>query len=193
LLRRSSTNFKLLLVVFFVSAAGLLLPTYYGPTYAAALACIIYALLIAAMQSIRRWDWSAKCTGLAIIRAVFVICFLMLLIRGFGPLAGMRLPQAMPLSWCSPHLFDDLSRAPVQAALESNPGLHLALVRYRHDRVQPVDWVQNLADIDGQKVVWANDMGQQQNQELIEYFKGRKVWLVEPDKTPPQVSPYPAF
>jgi hypothetical protein len=193
LFSRSSTNFKLLLVVFLVSAAGLLLPTYYGPTYAAALACIIYALLIAAMQCMRRWSWRGKSTGLAIVRAVPVICFLMLLIRAFAPLAGMSLPQTMPLTWCSPHLFDDLRRAPVQAALESKPGLHLALVRYRNDRVQPVDWVQNLADIDGQKVVWANDLGTQQNQELIEYFKDRKVWLIEPDHTPPQVSSYPAF
>jgi hypothetical protein len=65
----------------------------------------------------------------------------------------------MPLTWASPHLFDELSRAPVQAAHEAKPGLHLALVRYRRDHLQPVDWVQNLADIDNQKVIWAHDMG----------------------------------
>jgi hypothetical protein len=41
-----------------------------------------------------------------------------------------------------------------------------------------------------QKVVWANDMGPQQNQELIEYFKDRKVWLVEPDVIPTKISDY---
>jgi hypothetical protein len=34
-------------------------------------------------------------------------------------------------------------------------------------------------------------MGGERNQELIGYFKDRHVWLVEPDKIPPQVSPYP--
>ena len=48
-----------------------------------------------------------------------------------------------------------------------------------------------LANIDRQKVIWANDMGAQQNQELIDYFKDRQVWLVEPNKIPPQISPYP--
>jgi hypothetical protein len=98
----------------------------------------------------------------------------------------------MPLTWASPHLFDELSRAPVQAALEAKPGLHVALVRYDTGRPQPVDWVQNLADIDSQKVIWAHDMGPQ-NEELLHYYKGRHVWLVEPDKIPPQISHYPAF
>ena len=87
---------------------------------------------------------------------------------------------------------DELNRARVQTTLESKPGLQLALVRYRHDRLQPVDWVANLANIDSQKVIWANDLELKQNQELIEYFKDRKVWLVEPDKLPQQqISPYP--
>jgi hypothetical protein len=190
-LKRPSPNLRLFLIVFWVCAFGLLLPTYYGPTYAAALTCVIYALLLAAMQCIRRWRWRNRGTGLAIVRAVPVICFLMLLMRAVAPLPGVPLPQMVPLTWCSPHLFDQFSRASVQAALEPRPGLQLALIRYRHDRVEPVDWVQNLADIDRQKVVWANDLGPQQNQELIEYFKDRKAWLVEPDKTPPEISPYP--
>jgi len=191
LLRHSSPNFRLLLMVFCVSAIGLLLPTYYGPTYAAALTCVIYAFLIAAMQRIRRWRWRGKSTGLAIVRATPAICFVMLVIRAAVPLPGVPLPQMVPLTWCSPHVFDELNRARAQGTLESKPGLQLALVRYRHDRLQPVDWVANLADIDSQKVIWANDLGPKQNQELIEYFKDRKVWLVEPDKTPPQISPYP--
>src|SRR5213593_2212884 len=104
--RRRMLNVRLLLTVFLVSAFGLLLPTYYGPTYAAALSCVIYALLLAAMQCIRRWRWRGKSTGLAIVRAVPVICFLMLLIRAVVPLPGVPLPQMVPLTWCSPHLFD---------------------------------------------------------------------------------------
>jgi len=184
-------NVKLLLIILSVSGFGLLLPIYYGPTYAAALSSVIYALLIAAMQCIRRWRWRGQSTGLAIVRAVPIICFLMLLIRAVAPLSGLPVPQMVPLTWCSPHLFEQFSRERVQAALESRPGLQLALVRYQNDRLQPVDWVQNLADIDRQKVVWANDMGTRRNQELMNYFKDRQVWLVEPSKIPPQISPYP--
>jgi hypothetical protein len=52
-------------------------------------------------------------------------------------------------------------------------------------------WVYNGADIDGSKVVWANDMGPEKNRELIQYFKGWQVWLVEPDQSPARVSVYP--
>jgi hypothetical protein len=142
------------------------------------------------MQHVRCLRWRGKSTGLSIVRAVPAICFLALVIRVFGPLAGMGFPETMPLTWCSPHVFNNLSRAPVQAALESKPGLHLVLVRYQHNRIHPVDWVQNLADINNEKIIWANDMGPEQNQELIDYFKGRSIWLVEPDKTPPRISLY---
>jgi len=40
-------------------------------------------------------------------------------------------------------------------------------------------------------VIWANDLGEQLNQELIQYYKNRQVWLVEPDKSPAQIMPYP--
>jgi hypothetical protein len=103
------------------------------------------------------------------------------------------MPNIAPLTWCSPHLFDEFNRSSVETTLAAKPGLQLALVRYRTDRPHPVDWVQNLADIDSQKIVWANDLGPQENQELIRYYKDRTVWLVEPDGKAQQVSPYPAF
>jgi len=102
----------------------------------------------------------------------------------------------LPPTWCSPHLFEQVSRASVQAVIESRPGLQIALVRYGNHPSEGVggglDWVQNLADIDRQKVIWAHDMGAE-NEELIRYYKDRKVWLVEPDKNPLRVSPYPGF
>ena len=63
-------------------------------------------------------------------------------------------------------------------------------MRYRPDHEILEEWVYNGADIDGSKVVWARDMGAAKNQELIDYYKDRRVWLVEPDEKPVRVTPY---
>jgi hypothetical protein len=50
--------------------------------------------------------------------------------------------------------------------------------------------VYNNADIDNSPIVWAREMGPAADREIIQYFKTRKVWLVEPDTVPPRVSAY---
>ena len=48
----------------------------------------------------------------------------------------------------------------------------------------------NVFDIDGSAIVWARDMGDAANRELLDYFRGRQVWLVEADTPDPQPVPY---
>jgi hypothetical protein len=85
-----------------------------------------------------------------------------------------------------------LDRARMLARLEREPGNHLVIVRYSATHDFRLEWVYNRADIDASKVIWARDMGKEQNAELLKYFQGRRIWLVEPDLTPPRLSPYPA-
>jgi hypothetical protein len=64
-------------------------------------------------------------------------------------------------------------------------------VRYWPGHYSLDEWVYNAADIDSSKVVWAREMSIAEDQELIHYYGSRKVWLVEPDATPPRMTPYP--
>jgi hypothetical protein len=52
------------------------------------------------------------------------------------------------------------------------------------------EWVYNGADIDGQRVVWARDLGDSENQKLEHYYPDRKLLLLEPDSRPPRLGPY---
>ena len=102
---------------------------------------------------------------------------------------GMTPKPSWTRTWCSQD-EQNLERAKILSRLEHMPGDQLAIVRYKPDHDFILDeWVYNRADIDGSKVIWARDMGAQ-NEELVRYFASRRVWLVEPDYDPPRLTPY---
>jgi hypothetical protein len=70
-------------------------------------------------------------------------------------------------------------------------GRHLVIVRYGPKHNFHDEWVYNRADIDASTVIWARDMTESQNRELIDYYRDRKVWLVQPDAEPVSLEPYP--
>ena len=187
---------RLLLGIFGVSVAGYMLPIWFSPHYAAPITAIILALVLQAMRRVRFVCWHGKPAGRFLTRAVPLICLVMLALRITATPLHLPVPArwlagtAFP-TWCSlgPSLPE---RAAMLAELERLPGRHLAIVRYGPDH--PLDlheWVYNEADIDAAKVIWARDMGPARNEELLDYFKDRKIWLVDADEHPPRLSPYP--
>lgn len=185
---RAKTRFLLLL--FGVGFVGVMLPAFVlsNPHYFAPMTGVTYALLLSVLQPIRRWQWRGKPTGLALVRGVPVVAIILLLLRGAAPLMHIR-DNPIPQTWCSTY-EQGWERPRIAARMENLPGRQLLLVRYGPQHDPRENWVFDSADIDGSKVVWANDMGPQQNLELIAYFKGRKVWLVEPDTVPVKISDY---
>ena len=193
--RGISRNTRFLLLVCGAVIAGSMLPIWFLPHYAAPIACAILALVLEAMRRLRFQRWRGKPTGLFITRAVPLVCLLMLMLRvGARPL---HLPE--PRRWLAPAPFPtwctlgdtNTERATMLAELERRPGHHLVIVRYGpHASADLHDWVYNHADIDSAKVVWARDMGPAQNEDLINYFRDRHVWLVHADESPPRLLPY---
>jgi hypothetical protein len=174
-----------------VSLAGLLVEVYFRPHYAAPMTGLVFVLLFQAMRYLSRWQWRGKDTGKAIVRALSVSCFALLLLRA----------AASPLHWSSQPTLShtwysaeppNIEHTEVVARLQNMPGKHLAIVRYSVSHNLHDEWVNNLSDIDHSKVVWARDMGPEANLELIRYFSDRTVWLVKPEEEEPaRVIPYP--
>jgi hypothetical protein len=76
--------------------------------------------------------------------------------------------------------------------LKSSEEKDLVIVRYSTDHNYHHEWVYNDADIDSAPVVWAREMDQEQMTRLIDYFRDRRVWLLEADKETPRPVPYPS-
>ena len=91
--------------------------------------------------------------------------------------------------WYGPAHFG-VERAQIQSKLESLPGKQLVLVRYGPGHNVLDEWVYNAPDIDSSKVIWAREMSSSENMEILNYYKDRKAWLVQPDATSDSLSPY---
>jgi hypothetical protein len=74
----------------------------------------------------------------------------------------------------------NLDRLQVTRELSQLDGQQLVIVRYSPTHDVDHEWVYNDADIDGAKVVWARDMGAQ-NEELLRYFGNREAWILNGD------------
>ncbi len=68
-------------------------------------------------------------------------------------------------------------------------GKQLVFVRY-FPQHGPNEWIQNAADIDRARVVWAIDLGSEEDEELRRYYPDRMAWLLEPDARPPRLTKY---
>jgi hypothetical protein len=74
--------------------------------------------------------------------------------------------------------------------LKHDSGKHLILVRYAPSHFVHDEYVYNAAEIDAAPIVWARDMGDQANRELLDYYRDRKVWLWQPDIAPDAIAVY---
>jgi hypothetical protein len=169
---------------------GLALPIYYCAQYAAPMTAAVYALVLQSMRYLRLWCWRGERVGLGLVRAIPALCILLFLLRAFAPQLQIPTPVEWDFSWDSAH-FQNFDRARALAQLQGLPGDHLVIVRYNQYHDLNNEWVYNKADIDTGKIVWARDMGDSQNTDLVRYFSKRHVWLAEPDLAPPRLSPYP--
>jgi hypothetical protein len=154
---------------------------YFYPHYIAAMTCL---LLLVTMQGLAQMGASARSFVVVLSVGSFVFWF--------GLYAGGNddlLRAADYQSWNYVNRGDPQGRKAVNAQL-SGSGRQLVFVRYApFHRFE--EWVHNDADIDQARIVWANDLGAEENQKLVRYYPDRKAWLLEPDVHPPALVPYP--
>jgi hypothetical protein len=186
--RQINKRTRFLLIVLGLALVGMALESSYFPHYMGPSTAILLALIMLAMRHLQLWRWRGKPSGLFLARAVPVICFVLFVLRAAaGPFKSdvFHSPawyQRGPTSF---------GRAALLRKLQQLEGKQLVIVRYKPGRDPFEEWVYNEADIDAAKVVWAREISSADDMQLITYFKGHRIWLLEPDEKPARLSEYP--
>jgi hypothetical protein len=168
---------RLPLCQFVVSAAGLLSIVWFQPHYAAPMAATLFVLLVQALRHLRHAEIKGKPVGIFLTRLVVLLAIDWIVMQ-----AGQAARHPM-VGWAN-------GRALLVKKLDSVPGQHLVIVHYESSHNVHHEWVYNAADIDHAKIVWARDIPGQDLQPLVHYFRDRDVWLLDADKSPPELRPY---
>jgi hypothetical protein len=181
ILRDRKMKFALGAGGFFV--LGTLVETWSLPHYVAPATGLLYLILVQCMRHLRFWRWDNGKTGLMLVRTIPLICISMLVVRIAA--AALHVPIEPP--WPR----GNLERARIERTLENSAGRQLVIVRFGFIHKPDDEWIANDPDISTSKVIWARDMGEQQNQELLQYFQDRRVWLLDLTRPePPHLLPY---
>ena len=165
--------------------AGSFFETMYYTHYAAPATAAILLLLVCAMQQLRKWNFDGKPIGRFLSRGLPSTTFLVLMAH-----EGVRLYKQEPV-----HVTKPVNARKVvteQVLRDQKGGKHVILVRYTKARTPHEEWIYNRADIDASDVAWAHDMGAAENRKIVDYFKGRSIWLMKPDDNPDLLEPYDA-
>lgn len=180
---------RFLIICMVVLCIGMLMEIFLLPHYLAPFTAIFYALGLQAMRHLRVWRPGEQLVGIQMVRLIVSTCLVLVTLRIFAQQLHLRLDDYPSLTWYG---SSDLGgpRARVQEQLERLPGTQLAIVRYSPSHNPYQEWVYNAADINDSKVIWAREMDDVDNLELIRYYMNRKVWLVQPDVKSVLITPY---
>ena len=177
---------RLLAAEFVICVTGLFLVVYSNPHYAAPLTCVIYALLVQGVRHLRTIRWKGRPVGIAWSRAAIV---LLVAVTGSNLHHVARDPDH-PYAWSWDRGRGSAARVRIEQELAAQPGKQLIIVRYAPNHNPHGEWVYNLADIDAARIVWARELGTEQDEKLLSYFQDRKAWLFEPDRDTTLLKPY---
>ena len=150
------------------------LPHYFSPATGA-----LYILLTQGLRHLHARGGVYR----KIMRAVPILALAMIFLRVAAAITHTPIEAPWPRG--------NLDRAAILRELQAMPRQQLVIVRYGPNHDLHREWVWNRASIDDAKVVWARDMGDAQNQELLQYFKTRQVWRLDADDPSAKLQPGP--
>ena len=160
-------------------AVGFLTVSWHWTQYFAPGFGFFVIVIMLGFSHLRRWRLRDRPSGLVVARLLACIATLLVLVPVLGLFANAPRPDPEPFARTCCATTTQTDRTQIIERLRAMPGRDLVI--YRADRRETRLWmtmVANDADIDAADIVWAHDLGSQ-NQRLLDYYPDRHVWLVE--------------
>jgi hypothetical protein len=163
-------------------AFGSVIETWTGVHYVAPAMGLFYLILLQCLRHVSLWRWRGQSIGHGLAKVVVMVSVAMVVLRVTAAVAGAQIEP--------PTRRGNPQKEAVIRELQQTPGKQLVIVHYAPNHIPHAEWVYNRADIDAAKIVWARDMGEAGNQDLLLYFKDRRAWKIDADDPAPKVEPY---
>jgi hypothetical protein len=177
-LRQSGVRYLALTGLFVLAGEFVLYPFFFSH-YAAPLYGLFLVLIVLSARYMRVSKWRDRPFGAALFHwwviAVAACCLL-------DALSAATSPDSV--------IWKGTPRAQIERDLLQRGGKHVVVVHYteNHDYHEP--WIYNAADIDRSPVVWAREFEADRMSPLLQYYRDRRVWLVNADDDMPRLVPY---
>jgi hypothetical protein len=160
--------------------------------YLAAVTCLFVLVSVVGLRQLSGVRIRETLVGGEIAMVLLVLC-----LGEFIGWYGMHLFESRRVygvlqyeTWDSINHENPQRRIEVRRQLAGLKGRLLVFVRYSPHHIYQNEWVWNEAEIDEARVVYARDLGVEEDERLIRYYPGRKVYLLEPDGLVPEVTEY---
>jgi len=161
--------------------------------YIAACTCLFVLMAAAGLERLSRIVIRGRPAGDEAARVLVLFCLV-----HFGLWYGVHLADDSSVArdlrpyetWDVLNHGNPERRILVRDSLAQIPGKLLVFVRYSPRHIFQDEWVYNGADLGGERIIWAHDLGGAENRKLALAWPDRTMLLLEPDERPPQISPY---
>jgi hypothetical protein len=184
-----SRRLRLLLLAAGLTVLAILLEVGNSPHYSACATVCFVAIQVECFRRLRHYRRADRPVGMHLLVAAPAVLVLILGTRIVLEKAHLPFTQKFNYqSWCCIQPGNP-NKPRIVEMLEKLGGRHLVLVAPKTDPDNVFQWIYNDADIDASQIVWARDMGSPNNRALLDYFHGRKVWLLNPNVEPAQITP----
>jgi len=161
--------------------------------YIAAATCLFVLVSVAGLERISRWSLRGWPVGLEIAGIIFFLCAAHFLfwygVHLFEP-SGVSQAMLPYETWTGINQGNPERRIAVNRQLAEIPGKLVVFVRYSPLHIFQEEWVWNAADPGAARIMWARDLGADEDRELLRAWPDRQPLLFEPDVRPMRLTPY---